>query len=326
MTYDVFTMCNPLYDIQAEVSEALLQEAGFQKGGMFLIESEQQQSLVGHVTPHIVKVSSGGSGANTSIGLAMLGGRACYAGKIGLDTHGDLYTNNLQEKNVTVSVGRGEGTTGICVVLITPDAERTMCTYLGICRELGPPDVALDDIRASKYLYVTGYLWDTDTQKEAVLLAMRTAKEAGVKVALSLSDPFCVNRHKDDFLQIAREYVDLLMGNAEEAQHLTGTDNPHDAIRATIPLCDMAVVTMGAQGALLRQGERIVEVPAYPVQAVDTNGAGDMYAAGILYGLTHDMPLEKTGRLAAYLAAQVVANLGPRLDSLDAQAVAAVCA
>ena len=326
MAYDVFGMCNPLYDIQAEVSDALLGETGFKKGGMFLIESEQQNALVGHITPYIVNSASGGSGANTMIGLAQLGGSACYAGKIGQDAHGELYTAKLQEKNVTVSVGRGAGTTGICVVLVTPDAERTLCTYLGICRELGPADVALDAIRQSKYIYVTGYLWDTDSQKEAVLLAMRTAKEAGVKVSLSLSDPFCVNRHKADFLNITREYVDLLIGNDEEAQQLTDTDNPHDAIRATSDLCEMAVVTMGSRGALLRRGNEIVEVDAYKVQAVDTTGAGDMYAAGILYGLAHDLPLEKTGKLAAYLAAQVVAHLGPRLDTLDAEAVAAICA
>ena len=326
MTYDVFTMCNPLYDIQAELTEAQLQETGFQKGGMFLIEADQQEALVGHITPYIVNAASGGSGANTMIGLAMLGGKGCYAGKIGDDTHGALYTEKLEEKSVAVSVGQGHGTTGICVVLVTPDAERTLCTYLGICRELGPDDVALDAIKGSKYIYVTGYLWDTDTQKEAVLLAMRTAKAAGVKVSLSLSDPFCVSRHKADFLRISKEYVDLLIGNDEEAQSLTDTDNPHDAIRATTDLCDMAVVTMGARGALLRQGDQVVEVPAYKVHAVDTTGAGDMYAAGILYGLTHDLPLEKTGRLAAYLAAQVVAHLGPRLDALDEKAVAEIVA
>ena len=326
MAYDVFTMCNPLYDIQAEVTDGLLQEIGFQKGGMFLIGLDEQEALVGHITPYIVNATSGGSGANTSIGLAMLGAQACYAGKIGNDVHGALYTEKLQEKKVAVSVGQGEGTTGICVVLVTPDAERTLCTYLGICRELGPEDVVLDAIRSSKYLYVTGYLWDTDTQKEAVLLAMRTAKEAGVAVALSLSDPFCVNRHKADFIQIARDYVDLILGNEEEAQSLTDTNTAIEAIRATESLSEMAVVTLGARGALLRQGKTVIEVPAYRVNAIDTTGAGDMYAAGILYGLTHNMPLEKTGHLAAYLAAQVVAHLGPRLDVLDKQAISEICA
>jgi sugar/nucleoside kinase (ribokinase family) len=326
MNYDVFGMCNPLYDIQAEITDTLLQEIGLEKGGMFLIDEEQQRALVARTYEHIVHSESGGSGANTMIGLALLGGRACYAGKIGNDEHGVLYAAKLREKQVTVSVKAGEGTTGICVVLITPDAERTLCTFLGICRELGPDDVDVEAIRASKYLYVTGYLWDTETQKAAVLRAMQTAHEAGVKVALSLSDPFCVNRHRDAFLQITRDYVDLLIGNDDEALHLTGTETPQEAILATASLCEMAVVTLGSRGSLLRHGDTLVEVPSYKVQAVDTTGAGDMYAAGILYGLTHGLSLEQTGSLAAYAAAQVVAKLGPRLDDLDPAIIRQICA
>jgi sugar/nucleoside kinase (ribokinase family) len=314
-------MCNPLYDIQAEVSDALVAEVGLQKGGMFLIDAEQQQELVAKIYQDIVNSESGGSGANTMIGLALLGGRACYAGKIGDDMHGTLYADKLAEKGVAVSVRAGQGTTGICVVLITPDTERTLCTYLGICRELGPADIHVEAIEASKYLYVTGYLWDTDSQKAAVLHAMQAAKAAGVRVALCLSDLFCVNRHKEDFLRIIRDYVDLLIGNHEEAQQLTGTTSPHDAMKATADLCDLAVVTMGGRGSLLREGAYQVEVPAWQVKPVDTTGAGDMYAAGVLYGLTRGLPLETTGRLASYVAAQVVAKLGPRLDELDMDVV-----
>src|SRR5882724_2884823 len=187
MRYDVFGMCNPLYDIQAEIPEDLLTELQVQKGGMFLIDAGTQKTLVSRIYDHIVNAESGGSGANTMIGLSLLGGRACYAGKIGNDKHGALYAQSLRDKQVEVSVKSGEGTTGICVVLVTPDAERTLCTYLGICRELGPDDVDVDAIRASKYLYVTGYLWDTESQQAAVLRAMREARAAGVRVALSLS-------------------------------------------------------------------------------------------------------------------------------------------
>lgn len=321
LAYDVFGMCNPLYDIQAEVSDEMVAEAGLQKGGMFLIDSEQQQALVSKIYQNIVNSEPGGSGANTMIGLAMLGARACYAGKIGDDMHGTLYAEKLTEQQVAVSVRTGAGTTGICVVLVTPDTERTLCTYLGICRELGPEDVHVEAIQASKYLYVTGYLWDTESQKAAVLRAMQAAKEAGVQVALSLSDPFCVNRHKEDFLRIIRDYVDLLIGNEEEAQHLTNTTSPYDAIRATEELCDLAVVTMGGHGSLLRRGAELVEVAACKIKPVDTTGAGDMYAAGVLYGLTRGLSLETTGRLAAYTAAQVVAKLGPRLESLDMDAI-----
>jgi len=326
MSFDVFGMCNPLYDIQAEVPDTLLAELGVAKGGMFLIEEAQQKKMVARIYEHIVNAESGGSGANTMIGIAMLGGSACYTGKIGKDEHGDLYAGKLEEKGVKVNTAAGVGTTGICLVLVSPDAERTLCTYLGICRELGPEDVQADLIEQSKYLYVTGYLWDTDTQKAAVLKAMTAAKAAGVKVALSLSDPFCVNRHKADFLQIVQDHVDLVIGNHEEAMALTDTDNPHDAIRAMAPWCDLAAVTMGGDGSLLRQGDQLVEIAPFKVTPVDTTGAGDMYAAGLLYGLTQGISLEKTGKLAGYLAAQVVAKLGPRLDSLDQEAIQQIVA
>jgi sugar/nucleoside kinase (ribokinase family) len=326
MSFDVFGMCNPLYDIQAEVPDTLLAELGVAKGGMFLIEEAQQKEMVARIYEHIVNAESGGSGANTMIGIAMLGGSACYTGKIGNDEHGDLYAGKLQEKGVKVNTAAGQGTTGICLVLVSPDAERTLCTYLGICRELGPEDVQADLVGQSKYLYVTGYLWDTDTQKAAVLKAMHAAKDAGVKVALSLSDPFCVNRHKADFLQIVQQHVDLVIGNHEEAMALTDTDTPHDAIRAMAPWCELAAVTMGGDGSLLRQGDTLVEIAPFKVTPVDTTGAGDMYAAGLLYGLTHGVPLEKTGKLAGYLAAQVVAKLGPRLETLDQDAIAKIVA
>lgn len=319
MSYDVFGMCNPLYDIQAEISDALLTETGFAKGGMFLIDAEQQKQLISHIYQHVVNSESGGSGANTMIGVALLGGKACYTGKIGNDEHGALYASKLREKGVTLCSTAGNGTTGICVVLITPDTERTLCTYLGICRELGPEDVDEEALRHSKYLYVTGYLWDTESQKAAVLKAMQRAQHFGVKVALSLSDPFCVNRHRADFEQIAGEYVDLLIGNHEEMQVLTGASTPEEAMLATSDLTDMAAVTVGAQGSLLRDGETIHVVPPVKIQPVDTTGAGDMYAAGLLYGLTQGMPLQRTGRIAGYVAAKVVAKLGPRLDSLDTE-------
>jgi sugar/nucleoside kinase (ribokinase family) len=314
-------MCNPLYDIQAEISDELLAEVGLPKGAMVLIDEAQQREIVSKVYTHIVNTEPGGSGANTMIGIAQLGGSACYTGKIGTDEHGELYTAGLEAKKVRVCTATGAGTTGICAVLITPDAQRTMGTFLGICRELGPEDVQVEMLKECQYLYVTSYLWDTDTQKAAVLKAMRSAREHGVKVALSLSDSFCVNRHKEELTQIVHEHVDLLIGNDAEAMVFTDTQTPRDAIRAMIPYCDLAVVTMSAKGSLLREGDQMIEVPAYPTHPIDTTGAGDMYAAGLLYGITHDVPLEKAGHLASYLAAQVVGHLGPRLPEIDRQAV-----
>lgn len=321
MAFDVFGMCNALFDLQAEVREEVLAELNLEKGGMFLLEEEQQRQIIPRIYTEIVNTESGGSGANTMIGVALLGGTACYTSRVGNDEHGNLYRAGLQEKGVRPNLGVGDGQTGISLILITPDAQRTMCTYLGQARGLHRDDIRLADLQASRYLYVTGYLWDTDNQKEAVLYAMREANRAGVRVALSLSDPFCVNRHKDDFLRLIRDHVDVLFGNASEAQMLTDTDSPRDAVRALAAHSALAVVTMDDKGSLIQQGETVHEIPVYPVTAVDTTGAGDMYAAGLLYGLTHGLPHEITGRIASYAAAQVVAQLGPRLDRLDITAI-----
>ncbi len=317
MSFDVFGMCNPLFDLQAEISEEALLESGYPKGSMSLIDEPAQQQLISAVRDYFVNSESGGSGANTMIGLALLGGTACFAGKLADDQHGNLYASKLADKNVVLVAPKGIGTSGTCVVLLTPDAERTMCTFLGICTELGPDDIDEEALKRSKYLYITGYLWDTDTQKAAVTKALQIAKDAGVKVALSLSDPFCVNRHKADFLNICTTYVNLLIGNGDEMQALTDTSNPQDAIKATAAICGMATVTLGAQGSLLRDGDQIIKISPYSSVPIDSTGAGDTYASGILYGLTHGLSFKRSGKIAGYLAAKVVSKLGPRLDTLN---------
>jgi len=317
MSYDVFSMCNALYDIQAEVGDEILAELGLEKGSMMLLSEEQQAAIVPRVYTHIVHTEAGGSGANTAFGVALLGGTACYTSRVGDDEHADLYRNGLAERGVKPNLSVGTGATGISLILVTPDAQRTMCTYLGRSLELTDADVNLEDLRGSKYLYVTAYLWDTDNQKAAVLKAMEEANRAGVKVALSLSDPFCVHRHKDELLGLITKHVDLLFGNASEAQAITDTDSPEEALRVLATHSDIAVVTLDDKGSLIRRGDEVVSVPVFPVKAVDTTGAGDMYAAGLLYGLTQGYSLEVTGRIAAYAAAQVVAKMGPRLESID---------
>lgn len=317
MSFDVFGMCNALYDLQAEVTDDVLADLGVQKGGMFLIDEARQREIVPKIYTHLVHTEAGGSGANTMLGLSLLGACSSFTSRVGDDEHGDLYRKSLTSKGVKANLGTGRGETGISLILITPDAQRTMLTFLGQSLSLTPDDVSLDDLRASKYLYITGYLWDTDNQKEAVLHAMREANRAGVKVALSLSDPFCVHRHKDDFKRLIRDHVDVLFGNFHEAEALTDTSDPHAALRALAEHCEVAVVTLDEKGSLIRRGQEEHSVPIYKVRAVDTTGAGDMYAAGLLYGLTRDLPLDATGRIASYCAAQVVSKLGPRLDHID---------
>ncbi len=322
MSFDVFSMCNALYDIQAEVHDEILTELELEKGSMVLLSEEQQAAIVPRVYTHIVHTESGGSGANTAFGVALLGGTACYTSRVGDDEHADLYREGLAARGVKPNLGSGTGATGVSLILVTPDAQRTMCTYLGRSRELTSDDLNLDDLRASKYLYVTAYLWDTDNQKAAVLRAMEEANRAGVKVALSLSDPFCVHRHKQELLELISNHVDLLIGNQSEAEVLTDTTTAEDALRVLAGHSEIAVVTMDEKGSMIRRGEEVVTIPVYPVRPVDTTGAGDMYAAGLLYGLTQGYSLEITGRIAAYAAAQVVAKMGPRLETIDHDALA----
>jgi len=240
-----------------------------------------------------------------------------YAGRVGSDEHGVLYEEGLVGKGVTSSIGYGNGATGICLVLVTQDTERTMCTCLGCSLDLSPRDIKVDLLTASKYLYVTAYLWDTDGQKEAVEFAMSTAKKAGVKVCISLSDPFCVDRHKDELLQLISRHVDVVMGNLEEAQRLTDTRSPEDAARILAERAELAIVTMEKAGSLICSGGQITHIKAVETIAVDTTGAGDMYAAGILYGLTHGFELAKAGDLASEIAAKAVSKFGPRLETED---------
>ncbi len=317
MPYDVFGMCNALYDLQAEVPDSVLAELGFEKGGMFLIDEARQREIVPKIYSMLVHTEAGGSGANTMLGLALLGDKAAYTSRVADDEHGRLYRESLIKKGVKANLGSGPGETGISLILITPDHQRTMLTFLGQSLSLGPKDVNLDDLRSSKYLYVTGYLWDTDNQKAAVTLAMREANLAGVKVALSLSDPFCVNRHKADFQRLVNDHVDVVFGNYHEAEALTETSDPREALRALAANCEVAVVTLDKEGSFIKRGEEEHKIPVYPVKAVDTTGAGDMYAAGLLHGLVRGLPLDVTGRIAAYTAAKVVSKLGPRLDAID---------
>jgi sugar/nucleoside kinase (ribokinase family) len=321
MQFDVFGMCNALFDIQAEVSDELLASLNVNKGSMTLVDEEEQRRLVAAVYSHLVHTEPGGSGANTMIGLSQLGAKTTFTSRVGADEHGTMYSSGMDTIGVKANLGVGEGDSGICLVLITPDAQRTMCTFLGLSRDLQPEDVNLDDLRNSRYLYVTAYLWDTENQKEAVSLAMREANAAGVKVALSLSDPFCVGRHKADLQRLIENHVDVIFGNWQEAQELTETTAPHEAIEALSQHCEVAVVTLDEKGSLIRQGGQTYEIPVYPVKAVDTTGAGDMYAAGLLYGLSQGLEPQVTGRIASYCAAQVVAKLGPRLESIDQEAI-----
>lgn len=317
--FDVSCLCNPLYDIQAEVSDALLGSLGFEKGGTHMVDHGRQRDLVARVYEHIVNAEPGGSGANTAIGVSLLGGKASYTGRVGNDEHGRLYRDGLTLKKVRANLAEGEGDTGICIVLVTPDSQRTMVTYLGCSLGLSPSDLVAEEVQCSRFLHATAYLWDTPGQRATVVRAAELAKAGGVRVALSLSEARCVGRHAEDLARFIRDHVSVLIANLPEATALTGETEPRKAALALGRDVETVALTLGAQGSLLAREGSITEVPAHAVRVVDRTGAGDMYASALLFGMARGHDLARTGRLASVAAGRVVANLGPRLAELDGE-------
>ena len=314
MSYDVIGIENPLIDLLAQVPDSFLAQQKLEKNHMMLVDRQQHQALLAALDGTPVQTAPGGSCANTLLGIAQLGGKAAYCGKVGHDQMGDDYVEKLEAAGVRSYIRNNGDITGSTVILITPDAARTMNTHLGACQQLGPEDVPLDVVKSAKLLYITGYLWDTETQKEAAMLALRTAGAEGVHVAMSLSDPFCVNRHHQDFREILDGYVDIVFANQEEALALTETESTHEAMHVLRGWCNGAVITLGARGAYVSLGEEHIYLDPHPVRAVDTTGAGDAFAAGFLYGHTTGQSLFQCGRLGSLFAAQVIQKVGPRLE------------
>ncbi|MCH8844162.1 MAG: adenosine kinase [SAR324 cluster bacterium] len=324
MQFDVFGIENPLIDLLVTVPDEFLDRFQVEKNKMYLIDQERHQLLLAAVNDLGVLPEPGGSCANTMLGIAQLGGRAAYCGKVGADDYGRIYIEKLEQGGVTSFIKTDGHLTGSTVILVTKDASRTMNTFLGACQELAPEDIPLDGLRSTRLLYTTGYLWDTETQQQAAMVGLNTAKEAGIPIAMSLADPFCVDRHKDAFLQILDGYVDWVFANQDEAQAITGHDNAHQALLALRRLCQGVVITLGAHGALVSAGEETVYIDPFRVTPVDTTGAGDAFAAGFLYGNAQSCSLHQCGRLGAYFAAQVIAQMGPRLSGNVRQVMAPV--
>lgn len=315
MTYDVFGVGNAIVDIQLQVDDAFLHHIDVAKGLMTLVEAEQQVKVLAALAGRATHRCSGGSACNTMVGVADLGGNAAYAGKTADDDLGGFYIDDLRKVGVAVPVPGGDGaTTGTSVILITPDAQRTMLTHLGISATLSPGDIPEAEIAKAEYLYVEGYLFPGDSTRAAALRAIDIAKKHGVKVALTISDPFVISLQRDLFWELIKGPVDLLFANLEESRALTGEHDPIAAARMIHRHATNVALTLGADGSLLMHGEQLYPIEGVKVKAVDTTGAGDMYAAGILYGLTHGLSWKQSGQLASHAAARIVAQMGARLD------------
>jgi len=315
--YDVLGIGNAIVDVIARTEEDFLLEHAMRKGGMALIDEARAEAIYEAMGP--ATEMSGGSAANTTVGLASLGARAAFIGKIKHDILGRAFAHDIRAAGVGFATApAAEGpSTGRCYVLVTPDGERTMNTYLGAAQDLHPADIDPEVVAASAVTYLEGYLWDPKNAKDAFLKAAKIAHEADRRVALTLSDAFCVDRWRDEFLQLMRSRtVDFIFANEAELHSLYQTSDFDAALTALRGDIDIAVVTRSEKGCLVVGPDGIEAVPAFPVErVVDTTGAGDLFAAGFLTGLARGADDRACGRLGALAAAEVIQHLGARPET-----------
>lgn len=331
--YDVYGVGNAIVDTEVRVDDAVLAAQGLQAGVMTLVTHEAQQALLGGLDGREMTYAAGGSAANTMVGVAQFGGTAYYAGKVGNDMAGALYRESLAEAGVGLGAAAADVPTGTCLILVTPDGERTMQTHLGASALLGPSDIHADHIAASAYVYVEGYLWSSATAMQAAEAAIHEAASAGVRVALSLSDPSMVEHFRDTFRAVAAASADVVFCNEREAMLYAGLNeesgSPEQrkrALRALAEDAPLVFMTLGADGSLIWDGGVLTHVPGHRVPVVDTTGAGDIYAAGVLYGLTHGLSAPEAAKLGSYASAIIVTQMGPRLREPLAGKEAAILA
>ncbi|HEY1306544.1 MAG TPA: adenosine kinase [Vicinamibacterales bacterium] len=314
--FDVTAIGNAIVDVLARADDSLLVQHKLAKGAMSLIDTETAERLYAVMGPGTEK--SGGSAGNTAAVVAALGGRVAYIGKVADDQLGQVFSHDIRAIGVTYDTTplKGGLPTARSLIFVTPDAQRTMQTYLGATTQLGPEDVNMDYITSSKVVYLEGYLWDQPRAKKAMRDAAVTAHDAGVKVSLTLSDAFCVARFRDEFLELAEKHVDILFANESEILSLYRVDNFDDALQQVRKHCEIAALTRSEKGSVIVNGNEVHIIDAEKgVKVVDTTGAGDAYAGGFLYGYTQGYDLVTCGRLGGLMAAEVISHLGPRPET-----------
>lgn len=314
--YDVVGIGSAIVDVIARCDDDFIAAQGLDKGTMRLIDAAEAERLYAEMGP-AVEVS-GGTVPNTCAGLASFGGRAAFIGKVANDQLGEVFAHDIRAIGVTFNTppARDSAPTARCLILVTPDGERTMNTFLGAASELSPKEVDASLIEAAKVLYLEGYSYDQPKAKEAFYEAAAIARKADTKVSLSLSDPFCVERHRQSFLDFIRGGVDLVFANEREALSLYETDDLNQACAKLRKDCALAAITRSGKGSIILTPECLLHVEAEPVaRVVDTTGAGDLYAAGFLFGYARGLDMPSCGKLASIAAAEVISHIGPRPEA-----------
>ena len=310
---DVLAVGNALVDVLSHANDEFLRRHGLVKGTMQLVDEPRARDLYAAMGPGIEV--SGGSAANTVVGVASFGGRAQYVGKVRNDQLGDVFSHDLRAVGVAYATAPATAgpSTGRCLIVVTPDAQRTMSTYLGASSRLGPADIDKRAIEGARIVYLEGYLFDPPEAQDAFRTAANIAHAAGRKVALTLSDPFCVDRHRQAFRELVERHVDILFANDAEIRALYEVSEFDAAVARVRGHCEVAALTRSEHGSVVIAGDRVHVVAAEPVGAVvDSTGAGDLYAAGFMVGLSHGLPLPTCGRLGSLAAAEVISHVGAR--------------
>ncbi|MGE3335577.1 MAG: adenosine kinase [Rhodospirillaceae bacterium] len=309
--YDVIGIGSAIVDILSRTDDDFINAHGMVKGTMALCNAERSKFIYDRMG-RAVEIS-GGSAANSMVGIASLGGTPAFIGKVGKDKLGEIFAHDIKVSGVEYFGSLGTQPTATCLILVTPDGQRTMNTFLGACTEVGPEDIDEKQIADAHVLYIEGYQWDTPQAKAAIQKATKAAKSAGRQVALSLSDPFVVERHRADLLDLIRNEVDILFGNEEEIFRMYEAGDLNTAVERLRNAKVLAVMTRSAKGAVVFDGQATTAVEAAPVEkVVDTTGAGDLFAAGFLYGYTHGRSLLSCARIGAMAAAEVISHMGAR--------------
>ena len=315
--YDVYGIGNALVDIVTEVEEDFFIKHKIEKGLMTLVDEERQHQLMQAIHLPGSRMQCGGSAANTIIALSQFGGDGYYSCKVAKDDMGEFYLKDLKENRVATNLTfekTSEGITGKCLVMTTPDAERTMNTFLGATATFSIAEINESALRDAQYLYIEGYLVTSENGREAMKAAKKIAESSGVKTALTFSDPSMVKYFKKEMEEVVGAGVDLLFCNEEEAMLFTGTDNILEARKALKQVAKKFAITQGANGAIIYDGDTFIDIEPYPVKAIDANGAGDMFAGAFLYGITHGHSFAEAGKMASLASSKVVSKFGPRLE------------
>ena len=321
--YDVYGLGNALVDMEFEISDQFLQDNAIDKGIMTLVDENQQHELIEQLDAFEGNKASGGSAANTLIAVSAMGGSAYYSCKVADDDLGHFYLDDLKTAGVDCNMdGKHKGgITGKCLVMVTPDAERTMHTFLGVSSELSPYEVSEYAIKNASFCYLEGYLTTSESGKAANIEARKIAEANNIKTSLTFSDPFVAEHFRDGFTETIGDGIDLLFCNEVEALSYTQKSSIDEAIEVIKTFSKTFAITLGANGAAVYDGSNLISIDAHPVKAVDTNGAGDLFAGAFMYGLTHGLSFEQAGNLASKASSQIVSQFGPRLRLEQYQAL-----